>query len=94
MADLIEVTGTGGARFRVDRSLPWVAAQLDAGQLTPTGTAAAAAPEPEEQGVVQRPAASASKADWVAYIANTTDLSTAEAEALTKAELIEQAEGE
>lgn len=43
----------------------------------------------ETQDAGKRPAKSASKADWVAYAVATTDLTTEDAEAMTRDELAE-----
>ncbi|WP_433699096.1 hypothetical protein [Nocardiopsis sp. CA-288880] len=81
MAELITVAGTAGATFAVDPDVPWVAAQLANRMLIQV-----ARPEPETE--VERPAQSAAKEVWVAYIAQTTALSEAEAADLTKADLV------
>ncbi|WP_435107348.1 hypothetical protein [Nocardiopsis synnemataformans] len=87
MAELITVEGTAGARFTVDPAVPWVATQLANRMLVqverPEPKAA-----PETETGAERPAQSAAKEVWVAYIARTTDLSEAEAADLTKADLI------
>ncbi|MFJ9558055.1 hypothetical protein ACIRPH_29980 [Nocardiopsis sp. NPDC101807] len=89
MADLILARGTAGATFAVDPAVPWVAAQFDRGALAPVE-----ASSPGEQGVEQppnRPAQAAPKAAWVAYVTEVSDLTAEDAEALTKAELVELA---
>lgn len=88
----ITVIGTGGARLILDADQPWVAAQLAAGQLTPADSSshrsAASGTGAGDEQFPSRPSTSAAKREWVAHIVATTDLTQAEAEDLTRAELI------
>jgi hypothetical protein len=89
VAELITVEGTAGARFTVDPDVPWVAAQLASRMLVQVARPEPGAePETGPEAEPERPAQSAAKEVWVAYIAQTTDLSEAEAADLTKADLI------
>lgn len=89
MADLILARGAAGTTFAVDPAVPWVAAQLDRGALVLVEQPPRAEPDSEQQ--PERPAQAAPKSTWVAYVAEVTDLTAEDAEALTKAELVELA---
>lgn len=96
--------GEGGGLHKFDLPLSEVyAAQEAAGRLTrvdPPAPAPAApvAAEPVEAvepvAVPERPAQADRKADWVAYAAAVSDLTEAEADEMTKADLIDRFGGD
>lgn len=101
MADeeIVHIRGEGGAVFAMALPLQRdIAKRLARGhlrQVNPDGTPLAgsgAVDEPAAPAAAERPAQSASKADWVSYAVRSLQLSPEDAEAYTKQDLIDLAD--